>query len=71
MDEDEIIKELNESRTPFVCFECGNEFVNVSKNREDEAIAVLKFDKGEPISRDSPEEPPSFYFICIDCYEKK
>ena len=71
MDEDEIIKELNKSETPFVCFNCGNEFQNVSKERKDEAIAVLKFDRGEPMLYNNPEEPASFYFICIDCYEKE
>ena len=70
MDDNEIIEALNKSEIPFVCFNCGAEFENVSGNRRNEAVAVLKFDRGDPGSYDTPDEPASFYFSCIDCHEK-
>ena len=69
MDGDDIREALNETDTPFMCYNCGNEFENVSKNStKDEAVAVLKYSHGEPTTHDQPGEPGGFYFECIDCY---
>ena len=62
---------LNTIDPPFVCFACGNEFSYSELKDNDSVVAALRFDKGESNYPITPDEPSSFYFECIDCYNKE
>lgn len=69
--DDDIISVMNRYiKTPFVCFECGNDFRDVWINGS-KPLAVLMFDPGSSNYPVAPDEPASFYFECIECYNKK
>ena len=66
----DIIDVMNRCvKTPFVCLECGNDFEDVWINGS-KPLAVLMFDPGSRNYPREPDEPASFYFECIECYEK-
>jgi len=56
--------------TPFVCLNCGAECDDLLDGSANVAMRVIRFDNGSPGSREQPPESTSFYFECIECYEK-
>jgi len=69
-DDNDLIEIMNKMSTPFTCFNCGAECDDLLDGSSDVALGVLRFDTGSPGNREEPPEQASFYFECIECYEK-
>lgn len=68
--DNDLIDTMNRMNNPFTCFNCGAECDSLLDGSSDVVMAVLHFDNGSTGSREQPPEPASFYFECIECYEK-